>query len=212
MVFDLLNITRDTLLQPLGFLKYSHSFVFELIDIVIMALAIGYIFSGYLKKPADDNYDPLRNYKRKDVLWEDIKYAALAAGPAVILHELAHKFVAIAFGAQATLYAPYGFYLIVILLKLIGFPFLFFVGGMVYHTSLSALPSALVALAGPFTNFLIWFSLTILMNKNKIKSKYYIYTVPLAKISLFLAIFNMIPLPGFDGFSFFASLFQFFFA
>lgn len=208
MVFSILNLTRDSILAPLGLLQYSHLFIFELIDMLIMSLAIGYIFSGFLKKPLPDDYEPLTYYKTKSHKWENIKYAALAAGPAVVLHELSHKFVAMAFGAQATLYAPYGFYLFVILLKAIGFPFIFLVGGFVRHTALLPLPSALVSIAGPLMNLIIWLSITSAVKKNILNRKYYHIAIPLARISLFLAIFNMLPIPGFDGFNFFANLFR----
>ena len=172
-----------------------------------MSFAIGYIFSGFLKKPMPEDYDPLKHYAKKSQTWENVKYAALAAGPAVVLHELAHKFVAMGFGAKAILYAPYGFYLLVILLKAIGFPFLFFVGGFVVHSALPPFQSSMVALAGPLTNFLMWLTITLLIRKNMLRRKYYDIAIPLARISLFLAIFNMLPLPGFDGFSFFSNLF-----
>lgn len=174
---------------------------------IIMSLAIGYIFSGYIRKPAGDNYDPLTTIK-KNQTWENVKFAALVAGPAVVLHELAHKFVAMGFGATAILYAPYGFYLLVIILKAIGFPFLFFVGGFVAHSPLPALPSALVSIAGPATNFLLWYLAILAVKHNLIKKKYYAYAVPFAKINLFLGVFNMLPIPGFDGFHFFRSLFS----
>ncbi len=211
MVLPLLNLTRDNVLAILGLQNYSHLFIFEVIDMVIMSLAIGYIFSGFLKKPVvSDNYDPLKHYKAKSQTWENVKFAALAAGPAVVLHELAHKFVAMGFGAKAVLYAPYGFYLFVILLKAIGFPFIFFVGGFVAHSALPPFQSSMVALAGPLMNFIIWAAITISIRKNILKRKYYPIAVPLGRISLFLAIFNMLPLPGFDGFHFFAGLFSLF--
>jgi Zn-dependent protease len=174
-----------------------------------MSFAIGYIFSTFLKRPvSDENYDPLKFYRSKSQVWENIKFATMAAAPAVVLHELAHKFVAMGFGAKAVLYAPYGFYLLVVLLKAIGFPFIFFVGGFVAHSPLPALQSALVSLAGPLTNFLIWLFITLGIKHKFIKRKHYSIAVPLGRISLFLAIFNMLPLPGFDGFHFFTSLFQ----
>ena len=204
MALPLLDITRGSILAPLGLGQFTNTFLFEIIDMIIMSLAIGYIFSGYLKKPAIDNYDPLKHYKSEK--WENIKFAAMAAGPAVVLHELAHKFVAMGFGAQATLFAPYGFYILVIVLKAIGFPFLFFVGGFVVHSGLPPLQSAIVSIAGPLTNFLIWGIIKISIKKGLISRKYLPIAVPLGKISIFLAIFNLIPLPGFDGGNFISSI------
>jgi len=210
MVISILNITRDTILAPLGLLSLSGTFFFEVIDMIIMSLAIGYIFSGILKKPVPEDYDPLVHYQKKSSNWENVKFAALAAGPAVVFHELSHKFVAMFFGAKAVLYAPYGFYALVILLKAVGFPFLFFVGGFVRHTPLPALPSALVALSGPLINFTLWFLAIRLVKMKKIPNKYLPYVVPFARINLFLGIFNMIPLPGFDGFNVIRGIFRLF--
>ncbi|MBR9699629.1 M50 family metallopeptidase [Candidatus Woesearchaeota archaeon] len=208
-MLSLLNFTRADVLALFGLQQFTASFFFEIIDMIIMALAIGYIFSDVLRKPVTENFDPLKFYKHGK--WENVKFAALAAGPAVILHELSHKAIAMLFGAKAVLFAPYGFYALIIILKAVGFPFLFFVGGFVSHTPLPPLPSALVSIAGPAMNFLLWY-LAIQAVKNKwVKSKYVPYLIPFAKINLFLGIFNLIPLPGFDGFGFITSLFSFLF-
>ena len=135
----------------------------------------------------------------------------MIAAPAVVLHELSHKFVAMAFGASATLHAPYGMYAIVILLKLINFPLLFFVGGYVSHTALPPIQSSLVAIAGPLINLLLWGGLLFVVKYRLVDKRYYKIIVPMAKLNMFLFIFNMIPIPGFDGYNFFASLFNAFF-
>jgi len=177
----------------------------EILDIVIMTFAVGYIFSGLFKRQPAEDYDPL-TYYQKSSFWEDLKYSAMIAAPAIVLHELSHKFVAMGFGAQATLHAPYYMYAFVIFLKLINFPLLFFVGGYVSHTLLLPLPSALVAIAGPLTNLVIWL-LCILLIKNKlVNRKHYRMVGLMGKLNMFLFIFNMLPVPGFDGFNFFASL------
>ena len=179
----------------------------EIVDIIIMTFAIGYIFSDFFRREPLEGYDPLTYYKRPP-LWENIKYAAMIAAPAVVLHELAHKFVAMSFGASATLHAPYFWYAAVILLKLMRFPLLFFVGGYVTHTLLPPLQSSLVAIAGPLTNLILWLAALTIVKYKLIDRKYYKILVPMGKINMFLFIFNMLPLPGFDGFNFFASLFQ----
>src|SRR3989338_3329129 len=127
----------------------------EIFDIIIMTFAIGYIFSDFFRREPSEGYDPLKYYQ-KNPIWQNIKFAAMIAAPAVVLHELAHKFVAISFGAIATLHAPYFWYAIVILLKLMRFPLMFFVGGYVTHTPLPPLESALVAVSGPLMNLILW--------------------------------------------------------
>ena len=169
----LLDLTRDAILAPLGLLPYSSSFVFELIDMVIMSIVLGFIFSDFIGRPSAD---PLDAYKRNR--WRNLKVAALIAGPAVVLHELAHKLFAMAFGAQATLYAPYGWYIIAVALKLIGFPFIILVGAF------------------------------LAVKAKKIPPKYLPYAVPFARLNLILGIFNMIPLPGLDGWGALTGLYQ----
>ena len=182
----------------------------EIIDIVIMTFVIGYIFSDFFRREPLEGYDPLKYYQKPPLL-ENIKFAAMIAAPAVVFHELSHKFVAMGFGATATLHAPYGMYAIVILLKLMRFPLLFFVGGYVSHTALPALQSSLVAIAGPLTNLLLWLACLSVVKYKLIDRKYYKIIVPMGKINMFLFLFNMIPIPGFDGYHFFASLFRAFF-
>ena len=173
----------------------------EVIDIVIMTFAIGYIFSDYFRREPEGDYDPIKYYQRPP-FWENIKHAAIITAPAVVFHELAHKFVAMSFGATATLHAPYTMYAIVILLKLMRFPLLFFVGGYVSHTPLPALQSAFVSIAGPLTNLILWIASIAAVKYKLIDRRYYKVIVPLGKINMFLFFFNMIPLPGFDGANF----------
>ena len=182
----------------------------ELVDIIIMTFAIGYIFSDFFRREPLEGYDPLKYYQ-KPPLFENIKFAAMVAAPAVVFHELAHKFVAMLFGATATLHAPYTMYAVVILLKLMRFPLLFFVGGYVSHTPLPPIESSIVAIAGPLTNLILWLAAIAVVKYRLIDRKYYKIIVPMGKLNMFLFIFNIIPLPGFDGFHFFSSLFKAFF-
>lgn len=181
----------------------------EIIDIVVMAIAIGYIFSKFFKRAPQEGYDPLTYYK-KNSLVEDIKYGAMIAAPAVVLHELAHKFVAMGFGASATLHAPYLMYGIVLLMILLRFPIIFFVGGYVTigPPLLPALQSSIVSFAGPLTNLILWLGGMSLIKYNLINRKYYTAVGMMAKLNMFFFVFNMIPLPGFDGFHVFSGLVQ----
>ena len=181
----------------------------EIIDIVIMTFAIGYIFSTIIRREPTTGYDPLKYYQ-KNKLWEDIKFGAMIAAPAVVLHELSHKFVAMAYGAIATLHAPLGWYFIVILLRLLNFPLVFFVGGYVTHTPLLPFASAMVALAGPFMNLILYVGCTVVVKYKLIPKKYYRMALISGKLNLFLFIFNMIPIPGFDGSHVFSGLLTYF--
>jgi Zn-dependent protease len=184
--------------------------IWEIIDLVIMVLAIGYIFSSFIKREPVGGYDPLTYYK-KNTLLEDIKYASMIAAPAVVLHELGHKFVAMAFGATAILHAPLTWYAIAVVMKLLNIPLFFFVGGYVTHTALPPLQSALVSAAGPLINLIMYLICFGLVRFKKIYKKYYKMIGIAGRLNLMLFGFNMIPLPGFDGFNMFASLIQLFF-
>ena len=181
----------------------------EIIDIVIMTFAIGYIFSTFIKREPTEGYDPLKFYK-KNPFWEDLKFGALIAAPAVVLHELAHKFVAMAFGAVATLHAPLGWYAVIIIMRLLNFPLLFFVGGYVTHSGLPALQSSFVSVAGPLTNIILYGVFLFIIKFKLVHRKHYRMLAISAKLNLFLAVFNMIPIPGFDGYNFFRSLMVYF--
>jgi len=187
----------------------------EIIDIIVMTFAIGYIFSKIFRRAPSGDYDPLDYYK-KSSLWEDLKYGAIIAAPAVVLHEFAHKFMAMAFGATATLHAPslfgipYGWYIAVIVLIHLNFPIIFLIGGYVSHTALPALPSALVSIAGPLTNLIIWLGCNLAIKQKWVKREHYSTVGLMAKLNMFFFIFNMLPLPGFDGFRFLSALIQVF--
>ncbi len=182
----------------------------ELIDLVIMIVAIGYIFSTLIRREPLEGYDPL-TYFRRNSLMEDIKHGALIAAPAIVFHELAHKFVAMAFGATAVLHAPLGWYAAVIIMRLLNFPLFFFVGGYVTHTPLPPLESAIVSLSGPLVNLILYLVCVALPRFNIVHRKYYKLLGAAGKINLFLALFNIIPLPGFDGFNAMLALLHLFF-
>ena len=182
----------------------------EIMDIVIMTLAIGYIFSSFIRREPSGEYDPLKYYEKNPII-ENIKFGAMIAAPAVVLHELAHKFVAMGFGAQATLHAPYEMYAIIILLRLINFPIMFFVGGYVEHTPLPALQSSIVSIAGPLINLALWLASMMIIRFNITSKKHYKIIAIIGKLNMFLFIFNMLPIPGFDGYSFFANLLPYLF-
>jgi len=180
----------------------------ELVDIAIMTFAIGFIFSTFIKKP---EHDIVKRYERRRFNWSDIKFSIIVAAPAVVLHELSHKFVALGFGAQATLHAPYTMYAIVIMLKLINFPIMFFVGGYVTHTPLPALQSSIVSIAGPLINLALWLASMLVIRFNITSKKHYKIIAIVGKLNMFLFIFNMLPIPGFDGYSFFANILPYLF-
>ena len=61
----------------------------EIAHMIIVTLALGFIFMSYLKKPRTE-LDVL-GYTRYGFDWNDFKLAALITAPGIILHELIAK-------------------------------------------------------------------------------------------------------------------------
>jgi Zn-dependent protease len=181
----------------------------EFLDVIVMTLAVGYIFSDLLSRfrPVKD---PLLEYAKGTFTWENLKFSIFATVPAVLLHELAHKFLAIYFGMQATFHAAYYWLGLGVILKMMSFPFIFFVPAFVSITGVgSVLQHSLVAFAGPATNALIWLLSSLLM-KVKSNRRYYPLLFLTGKVNMFLFILNLLPIPSFDGFTFFSGLYDLF--
>lgn len=183
----------------------------EIIDLVLMTFFVGYIFSDMIPVRRE-SYDPLLHYsKRFD--FESLKFAVMATAPAIILHELAHKFVALGFGLDAIFFAFYrnSFTLILgiftIISKLTGFGFMFFVPGFVAISGTGTnLQFALAALAGPLVNLCLWLGAWHLLKYKKYRKKHHLLLILTQRINMFLFIFNMLPIPGFDGYKVFTGL------
>ena len=183
----------------------------EIIDLVLMTLFVGYIFSGIIPVRRE-NYEPLTHYRR-GFDFEGLKFAIMATAPAIILHELAHKFVALGFGLDAVFYAFYRSYftlmlgIFTIISKLTGFGFMFFVPGFVGISGNGTnLQFALTAFAGPLVNLILWLGSWYLIKNKTYKKKHYLLLLLTQRINMFLFIFNMLPIPGFDGYKVFSGL------
>lgn len=186
----------------------------ELVDVVIMSMAIGYMFQDSFGNIAHrtESYDPLRHYKKR-FDFSGFKFAVMAAAPAIILHELGHKFTALNFGFDATFHAAYTWLFIGVMLKLLNFGFIFFVPAYVsYSGAVSAMQSSMIAFAGPFVNLLLWVIPYVLLKQDiKMKSKTRALLFMTSRINMFLFIFNMLPIPMFDGYHVFRGLISAFF-
>lgn len=191
-------------------MPFTISFM-EVFDAVIIVLALGFIFKDFFRAPLT-YADPVAHYYKKAksmIDWDDFKFAALVTAPAVILHELAHKGVASAFGMTAVFNAAYLWLGIGIVLKLMKTNFIFFVPAFVSIAGTSShLEYSLVAFAGPAMNLIIFIAMVLILRFSKITNKKYLAAMILTKkVNLFLFIFNMLPIPGFDGSKVFAGLF-----
>lgn len=185
----------------------------EVFDIVLMTFVIGFIFKDVFRRtPRVEVITPehyLGQYKRgRGFNWSDFWFAAAIVAPSIILHEFGHKFVAIANGMSASFHAAYFWLAIGVILKVIGFGFIFFVPA---YTSIlgqgSDLQFAAIAFAGPAVNLVLWLgSLIIMKTRKKIKGDAYHFLFLISRINMFLFIFNMLPIPGFDGYQVFGAI------
>ncbi len=178
--------------------------IVELGQLLIASLVVGYIFLGIVKLPEKENKINFKIFDLKNYL-----FSVLASAPGIVLHELAHKFVAIAFGLKAffTLW-PFGLG-IGILLKLLGSGFMFLAPGYVnISTGATNLQYSLIAFAGPLFNLLLWIiALLILKFRKNISRKEAIFWLFTKEINKWLFIFNMIPIPPLDGYKVFGKFF-----
>jgi len=187
----------------------------EFLDVIAMTAIVGFIFVGFISR-----------FRQKPVAgfdWKAFWIAAFVTAPAIILHELSHKFVAMGLGFSATFYAAYLFLAIGVVLALFKSNFIFFVPAYVMIGNGEAIPStafSIIAVAGPAMNLVLWMGSWFAFSK--LRSKYartrnlppisarlWLLILYLTKqINMLLFIFNMLPIPGFDGFKFYSGLWQ----
>jgi Zn-dependent protease len=179
----------------------------EIIYLLVLVFTVGFIFSGFIQRPVTDPLERVLGHKKR-FNWSDIKYAMLVAAPAVLLHELAHKFTAIAYGLEANFFIwPTGI-IIGVLLKIIGSGFILLAPGFVSTMGATAGQGAVIALAGPLMNALLWGAsfLIVKYGKNLSREKAMFFGL-MGKINMWLFFFNMIPIPPLDGSHVFSYLF-----
>jgi Zn-dependent protease len=191
----------------------------ELFDIVVMTLILGFLFKDvFVPAKRSTDADVLDRYmrpvrKRKGL--SDFWFSVAVVAPGVILHELAHKFVAMSFGLQATFHAFYAnsttlfLGVLAIIAKLTGFGFVFLVPGYVSIIG-NAPPAtyALIAFAGPAVHGLLWLFAILYprLSRRKLSTRALQFLHLTRYINGFLFILNMLPIPGIDGFAVYSSL------
>jgi len=161
----------------------------EIFEIIITIVAAGYILQ------------PLSKGK--------LKHSFAFAGLSIVLHELGHKFVALASGFSAVYHANYSGLGFGIVLRLIGMP-VFFVPAYVSISGNGPVIGYLfTALAGPLTNLAIAGITTLLLTRFNHKewvqdNAQFINSLRI--INIWLAVLNLLPIPGTDGFNAIMSL------
>lgn len=191
----------------------------ELFQAIILSVVVGWIFKDMFntkKFKTPEDYIKASGFAKK-FDWDSFWFAVALVAPSIIFHELGHKLSAMAFGLNATFHAAWLWLGLGILMKLIG-GFVFFVPAFVAISgSAPAWVFGVTAFSGPLVNFILfgiakvvpWFKQTQL--KHRLKKKEVYFWVLLAKINLFLGIFNLIPIPGFDGYQVIRALLSTFF-
>ena len=173
----------------------------EIWKLIITSVVLGVIFMGLFTRKPKTIYHMM---KKKRFSWDNLWFAIMIAAPAVVLHELAHKFVAMGFGYTASFEIfPLGLGG-GLLLRLIGSSFLIVAPGYVTiaQAALSnPIAYRLIAFAGPLTNLVLWFVSFMVVRTKKTemshgKLNFWLMT---RNINLMLFIFNMIPFGPFDG-------------
>lgn len=169
----------------------------ELIDVIVMTAAVGFIFMDLFR----------RTHKTTK---QAFLFSCLVTAPALIFHELAHKFIAISYGLTATYHAAYWFLLIGVGLKLLKSGFIFFVPAYVSIAGAEIAPGAgaLIAFAGPFLNLVLFLAAWAMLKQKKLKTSTYMFLHVTKQINLFLFVFNMLPIPLFDGFKVYSGLYH----
>lgn len=171
----------------------------ELFNFIVLVVVIAYILSGYIRSPKKT----LKQLSKRTFFdWEDFKFAAIISVPAILFHELAHKFSAIFLGVNATFQIfPLGI-LLGIFLRLIYSPFLLLAPGYVElsESVLSPQQVAIISFSGPFINLLLWIIPALVLKfKKDVSRTNKIILFYTSLLNMWLFIFNMLPFPPLDG-------------
>ena len=165
----------------------------ELFDLALAWVTLSVAFALLLHPPAMGPGSPMTF----DPGWfvTLVVLSFLTVGVAFLLHELAHKVVAIHFGQRAEFRADYGMLFLAIMSALVGF--LFAAPGAVYHGArVTVRQNGLIALAGPLTNHALAALFLPLMLSGGLVG---VVGQMGVWINLFLAAFNMLPFGPLDG-------------
>ena len=111
---------------------------------------------------------------------------------AFILHELAHKFVAVHYGCEANYKANKTWLVVALIMSFFGFIFAA-PGAVMIRGHVTRKQQGHIALAGPAVNLLAAIIFLPLARAIPAVAK------PIVLINALLAAFNLLPLPGFDG-------------
>lgn len=172
----------------------------ELRDLTVAWVALGVAFTVLLSRAALQRALGGDVGSALDVLGPNFVISMVTVGVGFLLHELAHKVVAIRFGQLAEFRADYSMLFVALVGSFVGF--LFAAPGAVHHRGrITDRQSGLIAVAGPVTNlalavvFFVLFTGAIVFEASFVGSLAWMGLL----INLLLAGFNMIPFGPLDG-------------
>ncbi|MGA9399590.1 metalloprotease [Haladaptatus sp.] len=168
----------------------------EIRDLLVAWVALGVAFTLFLDPSFGQSLLRPGVSFSTSVFVKAFGVSLLTAGVGFLLHELAHKVVAIRFGQLAEFRADYRMLAFAIVGALAGF--LFAAPGAVYHTGgVTERENGLIALAGPMTNIVlgVCFFPLIFVGPDIVTRIGYRG----AQINFILAGFNMLPWGPLDG-------------
>ncbi|MFB6173417.1 MAG: metalloprotease [Halobacteriales archaeon] len=164
----------------------------ELRDFAVAWLALGVAFTLFLDRGLV--FAAVSGTGVTGPLVRAVVASLLTVGAGFLLHELAHKIVAVRFGQVAEFRADYGMLFLAVVSALVGF--LFAAPGAVYHRGrTSPRENGLIALAGPAANVLLaglFYPLSVVGPAASLADLG-------VTINVLLAGFNLLPVGPLDG-------------
>jgi len=168
----------------------------ELQDLAVAWVALGVAFAIFFAGGGSRALSMLVG----EGLVQPLLVSLVTAGLGFLLHELAHKVVAVRFDQIAEFRADYGMLFLAVMSALVGF--LFAAPGAVHHRGrITAREHGLIALAGPVTNGLLALVFAPVYVVGLLAGSPLLSLIGGrgVAINLFLAAFNLIPFGGLDG-------------
>jgi Zn-dependent protease len=163
----------------------------ELLDFGVAWVALSFAFALLLTGVGRAGLDGLAAVFQGTTM----AVSLLTVGVGFMLHELAHKVLAVRYGQVAEFRASYEMLLLAVLSAMVGF--LFAAPGAVHHRGrITAREQGLIALAGPVTNLALlvpFGALSLFGGLVGVVGFYGFY------VNAILGAFNLIPIGGIDG-------------